>query len=313
VRAVTIDGGRLVPAERPDPEPGRGELLVRVAAAGLNTADLRQLEGGYPAPPGSPADVPGLELAGEVAAVGPDVQRFGRGDRVMAVVGGGAHAELAVVHERLAIPVPAGLGWPEAGGFPEAVTTAHDALFTQCGLGLGDRLLVSGAAGGVGTAAVQLGAAAGARVVASVRNPDLRRAVADLGAAVVVEPAQAFAEGPFDVVLELVGAPTFAESLDALATGGRLMIIGVGAGATAELDLRKVMTRRVHVLGSTLRYRPLEQKADAARRVEHQALPLVADGRLRVPVAATFPLEQAREAYDRFAAGGKLGKLVLVT
>jgi NADPH:quinone reductase-like Zn-dependent oxidoreductase len=313
VRAVTIVGGRLVPAGRPDPEPGRGELLVRVAAAGLNTADLRQLEGGYPAPPGSPADIPGLELAGEVAAVGPDVQRFGPGDRVMAVVGGGAHAELAVVHERLAIPVPAGLGWPEAGGFPEAVTTAHDALFTQCGLGLGDRLLVSGAAGGVGTAAVQLGAAAGARVVASVRNLDLRRAVADLGAAVVVEPAQAFAEGPFDVVLELVGAPNFAETLDALATGGRLMIIGVGAGATAELDLRQVMTRRVHVLGSTLRYRPLEQKADAARRVEHQALPLVADGRLRVPVAATFPLERAREAYDRFAAGGKLGKLVLVT
>ncbi|HWD47831.1 MAG TPA: zinc-binding dehydrogenase [Actinomycetota bacterium] len=313
MRAVTIVGGRLVPAGRPDPEPGRGELLVRVAAAGLNTADLRQLEGGYPAPPGSPADIPGLELAGEVAAVGPDVQRFGPGDRVMAVVGGGAHAELAVVHERLAIPVPAGLGWPEAGGFPEAVTTAHDALFTQCGLGLGDRLLVSGAAGGVGTAAVQLGAAAGARVVASVRNLDLRRAVADLGAAVVVEPAQAFAEGPFDVVLELVGAPNFAETLDALATGGRLMIIGVGAGATAELDLRQVMTRRVHVLGSTLRYRPLEQKADAARRVEHQALPLVADGRLRVPVAATFPLERAREAYDRFAAGGKLGKLVLVT
>jgi NADPH:quinone reductase-like Zn-dependent oxidoreductase len=313
VRAVTIVGGRLVPAGRPDPEPGRGELLVRVAAAGLNTADLRQLEGGYPAPPGSPADIPGLELAGEVAAVGLDVQRFGPGDRVMAVVGGGAHAELAVVHERLAIPVPAGLGWPEAGGFPEAVTTAHDALFTQCGLGLGDRLLVSGAAGGVGTAAVQLGAAAGARVVASVRNLDLRRAVADLGAAVVVEPAQAFAEGPFDVVLELVGAPNFAETLDALATGGRLMIIGVGAGATAELDLRQVMTRRVHVLGSTLRYRPLEQKADAARRVEHQALPLVADGRLRVPVAATFPLERAREAYDRFAAGGKLGKLVLVT
>jgi NADPH:quinone reductase-like Zn-dependent oxidoreductase len=313
MRAVTISDGRLVVAGHPDPEPGRGELLVRVAAAGLNGADLHQVKGRYPPPPGSPADIPGLELAGEVAAVGPDVQRFGPGDRVMAVVGGGAHAELAVVHERLAIPVPAGLGWPEAGGFPEAVTTAHDALFTQCGLGLGDRLLVSGAAGGVGTAAVQLGAAAGARVVASVRNLDLRRAVADLGAAVVVEPAQAFAEGPFDVVLELVGAPNFAETLDALATGGRLMIIGVGAGATAELDLRQVMTRRVHVLGSTLRYRPLEQKADAARRVEHQALPLVADGRLRVPVAATFPLERAREAYDRFAAGGKLGKLVLVT
>jgi NADPH:quinone reductase len=313
MRAVTIDGGWLVLAERPDPAPGRGELLVRVAAAGVNGADLHQLRGGYPAPPGSPADIPGLELAGEVAAVGPDVQRFGPGDRVMAVVGGGGQAELAAVHERVAIPVPGGLGWPQAGGFPEVVTTAHDALFTQCGLGLGDRLLVHGAAGGVGTAAVQLGAAAGARVVASVRNPDLHRAVADLGAAVVAEPAQALGEGPFDVVLELVGAPNFAANLDALATGGRLMIIGVGAGATVELDLRQLMTRRARVLGSGLRYRPLEQKADAAHRVEHQALPLVADGRLRIPVAATFPLEEAQEAYDRFAAGGKLGKLVLIT
>jgi NADPH:quinone reductase len=311
--AVTISDGRLVTAERPDPEPGRGELLVRVAAAGLNGADLQQLKGRYPAPPDSPADIPGLELAGEVAAVGPGVFRFATGDRVMAVVGGGGQAELAVVHERVAIPVPDGLGWPEAGGFPEAVTTAHDALFTQCGLGLGDRLLVHGAAGGVGTAAVQLAAAAGARVVASVRNPDHHRAVADLGAGVVAEPGQAFDHGPFDVILELVGAPNFPGNLDALATGGRVMVIGFGAGAEVQLDLRTLWARRARVLASRLRSRPLEQKADAARRVEHQVLPLVADGRLRVPVAATFPLEEAQEAYDRFAAGGKLGKLVLVS
>ena len=313
MRAVTIDGGRLVLAERPDPEPGRGELLVRVAAAGLNGADMHQLRGGYPAPPGSPADIPGLELAGEVAAVGPGVLRFRPGDRVMAVVGGGGQAELAVVHERVAIPVPDRLGWAEAGGFPEVVTTAHDALFTQCGLGLADRLLVSGAAGGVGTAAVQLAAAAGARVVASVRNPDHRRAVADLGAAVVAEPARAFDESPFDVILELVGAPNFPANLDALATRGRLLGIGVGAGAPVELDLRTLKARRARLLASNLRSRPLEDKADAARRVEHQALPLVTDGRLRIPVAAAFPLERAQEAYDRFAAGGKLGKLVLTT
>ena len=312
MKAVTIEGTRLVVAERPDPEPGRGELLVRVAAAGLNGADLLQVKGGYPAPPGSPTDLPGLELAGQVAEIGPDVYRFTPGDRVMAVVGGGGQAELAVVHERLAIPVPGGLGWPEAGGFPEVVTTAHDALFTQCGLGLGDRLLVHGAAGGVGTAAVQLAAAAGAEVVASVRNPDHRQAVAGLGAAVVAEPGRVFDHGPFDVILELVGAPNFPANLDALAVGGRLMVIGVGAGATVELDLRKLMTRRARVLASSLRSRPLEQKADAARRVEHQALPLLADGRLRIPVAATFPLDQAQEAYDRFTAGGKLGKLVLV-
>jgi NADPH:quinone reductase len=313
VRAVTIEDGRLVVAERPDPEPGRGELLVRVAAAGLNGADMLQVRGGYPAPPGSPADIPGLELAGEVAAVGPGVHRFRPGDRVMAVVGGGGQAELAVVHERTAIPVPDGLGWPQAGGFPEVVTTAHDALFTQCGLGLGDRLLVTGAAGGVGTAAVQLAAAAGARVVASVRNPDHHRAVAELGAAVVADPGQAFDHGPFDVVLELVGAPSFPANLDGLATGGRLMVIGVGAGAVVEVDLRTLMGRRSRVLGSNLRSRPLEQKADAARRVEHQVLPLLADGRLTVPVAATFPLADAQAAYDRFRAGGKLGKLVLVT
>ena len=313
MRAVTIEDGRLVLAERPDPEPGRGELLVRVAAAGLNGADLHQVMGRYPAPPGSPADIPGLELAGEVAATEPDVHRFAVGDRVMAVVGGGGQAELAVVHERVAIPVPDGLAWPEAGGFPEVVTTAHDALFTQCGLGLGDRLLVHGAAGGVGTAAVQLGAAAGARVVASVRNPDHHRAVAALGAAVVAEPARAFDHGPFDVILELVGAPNFPADTGALATGGRLMVIGVGAGATVRLDLRTLMARRARVLASHLRSRPLEQKADAAHRVEHQVLPLLADGRLRIPVAATFPLAAAQEAYDRFGAGGKLGKLVLVT
>jgi NADPH2:quinone reductase len=312
MRAVTIDGNRLQVAERPDPEPGRGELLIRVAAAGVNAADLLQVRGGYPAPPGSPADMPGLELAGEVAAVGPDTHRFAVGDRVMAVVGGGGQAELAVVHERLAIPVPDGLGWPEAGGFPEVVTTAHDALVTQCGLGLGDRLLVHGAAGGVGTAAVQLGAAAGARVVAGVRNRDHHRAVAGLGAAVVAAPDEVFGHGPFDVILELVGAPNFPANLDALATGGRLMVIGVGAGSRVELELHQLMTRRARLLASNLRSRPLEQKADAARRVEHQVLPLVADGRLRVPVTATFPLGAAQEAYDRFAARGKLGKLVLV-
>jgi NADPH:quinone reductase-like Zn-dependent oxidoreductase len=313
MRAVTIDDGRLVVAERPDPEPGRSELLVRVAAAGINGADLLQARGGYPPPPGIPADLPGLELAGEVAATGPGVLRFRPGDRVMAVVGGAGQAELAVVHERTAIGVPDGLSWPEAGGFPEAVTTAHDALFTQCGLGLGDRLLVHGAAGGVGTAAIQLGAAAGARVVATVRTPEHHQPLADLGAAVVTEPGQAADHGPFDVILELVGAPNFAANLDALATGGRLMIIGVGAGSSVALDLRQLMGRRARLLGSSLRPRPLEEKADAARRVEHQVLPLVADGRLKVPVAATFPLEAAQEAYDRFAAGGKLGKLVLVT
>src|SRR3954453_14408821 len=170
--AATISDGSVVAAERPDPEPGKGELLVRVRAAGINGADILQRAGGYPAPPGSPSDIPGVELAGEVVGVGPKVFRFKVGDRVMAITGGGGQAELAVLHERTAMRVPDSLSWEEAGGFPEAFITAHDALFTQCELTMGERLCVHGAAGGVGVAGVQLGAAIGASVVATVRNPD---------------------------------------------------------------------------------------------------------------------------------------------
>ena len=310
MRAVTIDEGRLEIRDHPDPEPGAGEVLVRVRAAGLNGGDMMQRRGLYPAPPGAPQDIPGLELAGEVAAMGPGVTRFAEGDRVMAVVAGGGQAELAVVHERLAMPVPEALGWPEAGGFPEVFTTAHDALFTQAALASGDRLLVHGAAGGVGTAAVQLGRGAGARVTATVRNEALRSGVEELGAT-VVEPEGFEAHGPFDVVLELVGAPNLAPNVGALATGGRIVVIGIGAGAKAELNLGALMGTRGTVRGSTLRPRPLEEKALAARAVERHVLPLVERGAVSVPIADTFPLDQAEDAYDRFAEGGKLGEVVL--
>ncbi len=295
MRAVTVVDGALEWREHPDPRPGKGELLVAVRAAGINSADLIQQAGFYPAPAGSPPDIPGLELAGEVVAVGDDVQRHAAGDRVMAVVGGGAQAELALVHERHALPVPANVSWEEAGGFPEAFTTAHDALFTQAALAVGERLCVHGGAGGVGIAGVQLGVATGASVVATVVAPD--------GFA---------AHGPFDVILELVGAPNFPANLEALATGGRITVIGVGAGATVELELHALMAKRARIHGSTLRARPLEAKATAARAVERHVLPLLADGRVRVPVEATFALSDAPAAYDRFAAGGKLGKIVLV-
>jgi putative PIG3 family NAD(P)H quinone oxidoreductase len=311
MKAVTIVNGDLVLAERPDPVPGTGEVLVRVRAAGINGADLHQRRGVYPAPPGSPPDIPGLEFAGEVAQLGPGVIRFAPGDRVMAVVGGGGQAEMAVVHERLAMPVPAGIPWDEAGGFPEVFTTAHDALFTQCGLGMGEALLVHGCAGGVGTAAVQLGVAAGAAVTGSVRNPQARSAVEALGAQVVPHDGYA-GNGPYDVILELVGAVNLKSNLACMAMGGRVSIIGVGAGSRTEIDLGALMARRGRIHGSTLRARPLEAKADAARRVEKQVLPHLASGRVRVLVAATFPLDQAAEAYQHFAAGGKVGKIVLV-
>src|SRR3954452_1606542 len=309
--AATISDGSVVVAEHPDPEPGKVELLVRVRAAGLNGADIHQRAGGYPAPPGSPPDIPGLELAGEVAAVGPGVLRFEVGDRVMAVVGGGGQAELAVVHERAAMPVPDALDWTAAGGFPEVFTTAHDAVFVQAGLEMGERLLVNGGAGGVGTAAIQLGRAAGARVIASVRTEALRPEVERLGATAIA-PDGFEEHGPFDVVLELVGAPNVPAALKSLATGGRIAIIGVGAGAKAELNLLALMGKRARIHGSTLRPRPLEEKAAAMRLVERHVLPLVEDGTVHVPVADTFRLEQVADAYERFTAGRKLGKVVLL-
>jgi NADPH2:quinone reductase len=310
MRAATIREQKIVIEEHPDPVAGTGEVLVRVRAAGLNGADMMQRRGLYPAPPGSPQDIPGMELAGEVAALGPAAERFALGDRVMAIVGGGAQAELCVVQERVLMPVPKGVELQAAGGLPEVFTTAHDALFSQAELRPGEHLLVHGGAGGVGTAAIQLARAAGARVTATVRDAALREAVAALGAEAIAP--EGFAEhGPFDVILELVGAPNMPDNLNALATGGRIAVIGVSAGAKTELNLLALMGKRARIHGSTLRARPLEEKALTARRLEHEVLPLFASGALTVPVAATHPLGDAAAAYDSFAAGGKLGKIIL--
>ncbi len=315
MRAATIREQQIVIEEHPDPVAQAGEVLVRVHAAGLNGADMMQRRGLYPAPPGSPQDIPGMELAGEVVALGPHVpgtERFALGAKVMGIVGGGAQAELVTIHERVAMPVPEGLDWVAAGGLPEVFMTAHDAIFVQAGLRSGERLLVHGGAGGVGTAAIQLGRAVGARVTATVRSERSRAQVAALGAEAIAP--EGFAEhGPFDVILELVGAPNLAENLQALATGGRIAVIGVSAGAKAELNLLALMGKRARIFGSTLRARPLEEKALSARQLEHEVLPLfnTSPSTLSVLIADTFPLEQAAAAYERFAAGGKLGKIVL--
>lgn len=313
MRAVVINDQQLSIEQRPDPVPGAGEVLVRVYAAGLNGGDMMQRRGLYPAPPGSPQDIPGMELAGEVVALGPHppgASRFVAGDRVMAIVGGGAQAELAVVHERILMPVPDSLDWPAAGGVPEVFATAHDALFTQAGLRPGEHLLVNGAAGGVGTAAIQLARALGARVTGTVRDESLREAVVELGAEAI--PPEDFAEhGPYDAILELVGAPNMPANLNALATGGRIVVIGVSAGAKSELNLLALMGKRARIHGSTLRARPLEEKALVARLLEREVLPLFDSGQLRVPIAAAYPLADVEDAYERFTAGGKLGKIVL--
>jgi putative PIG3 family NAD(P)H quinone oxidoreductase len=310
MRAATIREQEIVVEEHPDPEPGAGEILVRVRAAGLNGADMMQKRGLYPAPPGSPQDIPGMELAGEVAALGPGAERFAVGEKVMGIVGGGAQAELVTIHERVAMPVPEGLDWPAAGGLPEVYTTAHDAILVQAELRSGEHLLVHGGAGGVGTAAIQLARACGACVTATVRREELREPLAAMGAR-AIEPEDFAAHGPYDVILELVGAPNMAENLQALETGGRICVIGVSAGAKSELNLLALMGKRARIHGSTLRARPLEEKALTARLIEREVLPLFDRGELTVPVAETFPLDEAAAAYERFAAGGKLGKIVI--
>ena len=218
MRAATIRDGKIVVAEHPDPEPGAGQVLVRVHAAGLNGADQMQLLGLYPPPPGSgvPDDIPGLELAGAVAATGPGVTRFAVGDPVMALVAGGGQAELAVVHERHLMPVPEALDHPHDGAFPEVFSTAYDALFNQGRLQTGEHLLVHGAAGGVGTAAIQLARSLGARVTATVRNPGARSAVAALGAH-VISPEDFAPGGSYDVILELVGGTNMTTNVQSLA------------------------------------------------------------------------------------------------
>lgn len=297
--------------EHPDPTAGAGEVLVRIHAAGLNGADIMQRKGAYPAPPGSPKDIPGLELAGEVVALGDGATRFAVGDRVMGIVGGGGQAELCPVHERQLMPVPDGLDWTSAGALPEVFTTAHDALFTQGLLKPGECLLVHGAAGGVGTAAVQLGRRAGAHVTATVRSEEKRDGVRGLGAHEVIGSEGFEEHGPFDVVLELVGAPNMPGNLKALNMAGRIVVIGVGAGFKAEVNLLALMGKRGTLRASTLRARPLEEKALTARALETQVLPGFADGSLSVPIDRTFPLAEVHDAYEHFAAGGKLGKVVL--
>lgn len=306
-----IEDGEVTIGERADPTPGVGELLVKVEAAGLNGADLIQRAGMYPPPTGIPPDIPGLELAGIVVATGEGCERFGVDDRVMSIVGGAAQAELALVPDVTAMAVPTQVTWPEAGGFSEVFVTAHDAVITQGSLGPGDRMLVTGAAGGVGLAAVQLGVQLGATVVASVHRAELRDRVGAFGAR-AVDPSEVSAHGPYDVVLELVGAQNLGTDLQALATRGRIVVIGVGRGSRTEIDLLQIMGKRAVLRGSMLRARTLEEKAAVTRLVERDVVPALALGAVRVPVEATFRLQDVAAAYRRFSSGGKLGKIVLV-
>jgi NADPH:quinone reductase-like Zn-dependent oxidoreductase len=310
---VTIDETALRVVERPNPIPGAGEVVVRVAAAGLNAADLLQRRGFYPAPPGWPSDVPGLELAGTVAAVGPDVDEGLVGARVCAIVGGGAQATHCVVPAKHLLRVPASVDDVAAGAFAEGFTTAYDALVRQADLRAGERVLISGGAGGVGTAAIQLAALLGAHSIAVVRDTTHAAALRELGANEVTTTEELGTDQDVDVILELVGAANLETAQRRLAPRSRVVVIGVGGGARASIDLLTVMGRRATITGSTLRARDLAEKAEIAAAMTRDVLPAWESGQLRVPISATYALDDVEAAYEAFAQPGKLGKFVLTT
>ena len=300
--------------QRPDPVPTGDEVLLEVRYAALNGADVSQRAGRYPAPPGAPADIPGIETAGVVIARGPTARQFELGDRVFGIVGGGGLASRVLVHERHVARVPGNLDAAAAAAVPEVFVTAHDAVCTLGLLRMGELLVVNGANGGVGTAAVQIGAIAGARVLATVRSEDVRDRVAALGAEAIAPDrlaARAQELGGADVVVELVGAPNLDSDFAALATKGRIVIVGTGAGADAGVSLRALMGKRARLIGTVLRSRPLEEKATAVRAFEREVVPHLASGRIVPLVDRIFPAARAREAFDRMEAKGKLGKVLL--
>jgi NADPH:quinone reductase-like Zn-dependent oxidoreductase len=275
---------------------------------------LSQRQGHYPPPPGAPRDIPGLEVAGVVTAIGDAVRAWHVGDRVFGLVGGGGLADRVVVHERHVTAVPASLADDVAAVVPEAYITSHDAVFTQCGLEMGETLLVNGANGAVGSAGVRLGLAAGAQVVANVRSPDTARALAAEGALVVTPDSasdRVAALGGADVVLELIGAPNLDFDFSALALKGRIIIVGTTAGQEGAVSLRTLMGKRASLRGTMLRARPLEEKAAAVQAFDRSVVPLLAAGRALPDIDRVFPADEAAAAFDYLTKPGKAGKILL--
>ena len=311
MRALTIADRSLELRERPTPEPGPTDVLVEVHAAGINAADLMQREGFYPAPPGWPQDIPGMELAGVVVAVGDRVVESLMGRRVCAIVGGGAQSTHCALPSEHLLFLPDDVSFEEAGGFPEAFITAHDALVTQGRIAAGERVLISGAAGGVGSAGVQIARALGAEVIAVTRTTEHHERLRELGASSTITLDEVAALSGVDVVLELLGATHLDVAQRVLNPFARVVVIGVGAGRSAELDLLSMMTKRATITGSTLRSRSREEKAEVTRRVSDALIPRWTHHELEVPLAKVFELDEATEAYEYFATPGKFGKVVL--
>jgi len=324
---ITAHGGPEGIAVRevdPPPSPVADRVRVRVRAAGLNRADILQRRGNYPAPAGYPQNIPGLEFAGEVEAIGDAVRSWKTGDRVFGLTAGGAQAELVVVPEGNLARIPDTLDWVQAAAMPETFITAHDALFTRAGLHMGQRILIHAAASGVGTAAIQLAHAAGAIVYGSSRTGEkldqLRELKVGIDGGVAVGDAlakfvQAVREWTggvgVDVILDLVGGNYFPASLEALAVRGRIICVGTMAGAKSEIDIGLLLRKRAVVVGTMLRSRSTEEKAEATRLFASAVLPLVSRGVIRPVIDQVYPMNEIREAHKRMESNSGIGKIVL--
>jgi putative PIG3 family NAD(P)H quinone oxidoreductase len=309
----------LVPQERPVQAPGEHEMLVKVAAAGVNRPDVMQRKGLYPPPPGA-TDIPGLEIAGEVVALGPKVGRWKPGDKVMGLVVGGGYAQFCPLHESHALPVPQSLSLVEAAAIPETVFTVWHNVFERGGLKAGETLLVHGGSSGIGTVAIQLAKAIGARVVTTARTSEKCQACRDLGADVAINykdedfvaatKAATHGRGA-DVILDMVGGDYIERNYEAAAVEGRVVQIAFAGSPKATVDFRRIMLKRLTHTGSTLRARSVEDKAAIAHAVEQHALPLIAAGRFKPVIDSTFALAEAALAHARMESSAHIGKIVL--
>ncbi|MBW3629049.1 MAG: NAD(P)H-quinone oxidoreductase [Gemmatimonadetes bacterium] len=324
MRAIVLSGAGgvevLAEEERPTPEPGPAQIRVRVRASALNRADILQRRGGYAPPPGAPLDIPGLEYAGEVHALGPGSTLWKPGDRVMGIVAGGGHAEFLVVHEREAIRVPDRLSWEEAGSVPEVFLTAYDALFRQLHAQAGETLLIHAVGSGVGTAAIQLARVAGLTTYGTSRTPGKLRRALDLGLDVALDASDGWAGlllqqtggGGVSAVLDLVGGAYLADNLRVLSPRGRVIVVGTVAGGKAELDLGLLLRKRLHLIGTVLRSRPLEEKIALAREFSDRALPLLEAARIRPVIDRVLPFSAIRQAHQVMESNDTFGKVALV-
>ena len=305
------------------PAPTADRVRVRVRAAGVNRADILQRLGRYPAPPGFPQDIPGLEFAGEVAEVGDEARAWKIGDRVFGITGGGAQAEFVTVPESHLAQIPANLGWAEAASIPEVFMTAHDALFTQCGLQAGERVLIHAAGSGVGTASIQLVRAAGGFAYGTSRTAEKLERAKEFGlteSVAVGDDPMAFAEAVrhwtngagVEVILDLVGAAYLKANLAAIGSRGRLIFVGTTSGSKAEIDYSLTMSKRLRIMGTSLRTRSVEEKATATRLFAQHVVPLLASAALRPVIDRVFKMEEVRAAHERIESNESFGKVVLL-